>query len=411
MKPLLLVLVPLLFVQAASNGQTAPFSTPDQAELVKDNNAFAVDLYGQLRRQDGNLFYSPVGISTALAMTYAGARGDTASEMAKTLHFTLPPDRLHPAMGAFLSDLNATHSAYQLRVANALWAQQGYQILDGFLKLNRTDYDTALLLVDFKDAAEKARLTINQWVEQKTEDKVKGLLQPGEVHSDTKLLLTDAIYFKSDWQTKFKKKESADGDFFLSPLRNVTAPMMHQSGGFNYLKGDAFRALEIPYQKSETSLIVFLPDRYDGLSDFERSLNAPSMRQWLSQLRPVPKVTLTLPTFKINQEFEMQETLGAMGMPSAFLPSTADFSGISHSRKLFVSAMIHKTFIEVDEEGTEAAAASEGFGVAGMDGIGGGAEDPPISFTVDHPFIFLIRHNPSGSILFIGRVIDPRKLQ
>ena len=410
MKHLLSSLILCIAFQGLSARAETPSSpTADRSKLVESNNAFAVDLYGQLRTQSGNLFFSPVGVSTALAMTYAGARGETASEMAKTLHFTLPPGRLDLAMGALLSDFNATHVAYRLRVANALWVQRDFRILDGFLKQNKTDYGTALFRVDFKGTTEATRLTINRWVDQKTEDKVKDLLQAGVLSSDARLLLTDAIYFKSDWQTQFRKDETKDGEFILSPIRQVIAPMMHQSGRFNYLEGDTFRALELPYERSEVSLLVFLPNRYDGLSDFERSLNASNVRQWLSQLRPVPKVILALPRFKINQEFELRETLGTMGMRTAFSQSTANFSGISGDRKLFLSAIIHKTFVELNEEGTEAAAASEVFGVAGMIGLGGVAEEPPIPFTVDHPFIFLIRDNHSGSILFMGRVADPTK--
>ena len=406
----LLLLVPFLFPpEARPLAQTTPIPASDQAKVVEGNNAFAVDLYGQLRKQDGNLFFSPVGVSTALAMTYAGARGDTASEIAKTLHFTLPPDRLHPAMGALLTEFNGTHATGQLRVANALWEQQNYGVLEDFLKLNKARYGTSFFRVNFNGADEAARSTINRWAERETEGKIKDLIQPGAFDSDTRLLLTDAIYFKSDWQTQFKETETTDDEFHLSPLRRVTTPMMHESGGFNYLKGDAFRALEIPYQGSDASLIVFLPDEYNGLLDFERSLNGSSVNEWLSRLRPVPKVVLALPKFKVNQKFELQETLAGMGMPGAFERGVADFSGISGDHKLFVAGMIQKTYVEVDEEGTEASAAFAGFGVAGMMWLGGRPEPPPIYFTVDHPFIFLIRDNRSGSILFMGRVIDPTK--
>jgi serpin B len=397
-----------VLLPCVASAQTPASNAADKTAVVEGNNAFAVDLYSRLRNQDGNLFFSPASVSTALAMAYAGARGDTADEMAQTLHFTLAAERLHPAMGALLADLNAPHDGYQLRVANALWAQQDDRILPEFLQLNRTDYGAAFIRVDFKGDGEAARLTINRWVERKTEDKVKNLLQPGVLNSYTRLVLTDTVYFKSYWQTQFKKRETEDGDFILSPIRRVTAPMMHQSGGFNYLKGDAFRALEIPFQSGETSLIVFLPDKNDGLNDLERSLTASNLRQWLGQLRPVPKVILTMPRFKVAQDFELRETLGKLGIQKAFELGVADFSGITGNRKLFVSAMIHKAFIDVNEEGTEAAATTEAFGVAGMEGLGA-PEEPPIPFTVDHPFLFLIRDNRSGGILFMGRVTDPTK--
>jgi len=408
MKGLLSSLIVCFFLApSASSAQTPPQADTDKASVVEGNNAFAVDLYGKLRNQSGNLFFSPISVSTALAMTYAGARGETASEMATTLHFTLPPERLHPAVGALLSGLNAPHNSYQLRIANALWAQKGYPVLDSFLKLNKTDYGASLNRVDFFGAPEAARSTINQWVAQKTNDKIHNLIQPGVLRADTRLVLTDAIYFKSDWQTQFEKYETKDDDFYLNSRRHVTAPMMHRTGKFSYMKGNGFRALEISYKDFETSMIVFLPGTYDGLPALESSLTAANLRQWMGQLQPVPKVILAMPRFTVTRDFGLQETLGTMGMPDAFDRALANFSGIAGSRKLFLSEVIHKAFINVDEEGTEAAAATAVFGVLGA--IFGGPEEPPIPFTVDHPFIFLIRDNRSGSILFMGRVTDPTK--
>ena len=207
--------------------QPSATATSDQAAVVEGNNAFAIDLYNQLRTQSGNLFFSPDSISTALAMTFAGARGDTATEMAKTLHFTLPPQRLHPAMGGILSNLNAPHDGYQLRLANALWAQQGYTFLDDFLNVTKSDYGAGLKQVDFKDAPETARLTINQWVEQQTEDKIKDLLQPGILSNKTKLVLTNAIYFKGDWQTQFDKAQTMGRRF--SPVCGAKCENLHDA--------------------------------------------------------------------------------------------------------------------------------------------------------------------------------------
>ena len=224
----------------------------DRAALVEGDNAFAVTLYGQLRNQSGNLFFSPASISAALAMAYAGARGDTASAMAKTLHFTLPPDRLHPAMGALLSGFNAAHPGYQLSVANALWAQRGYNFLDDFLKLMNNDYGACFNQVDFKGSTEAARLTINRWVEQKTANKITDLLQPGALRATTRLVLTNAIYFKGNWQSQFDKALTKEEDFHLSPAQTRKAPLMHREGGFNYFDGKTFQVLEIPYQEQGT---------------------------------------------------------------------------------------------------------------------------------------------------------------
>jgi serpin B len=395
----------LVLPLAAWAVDTSPSATADRAAVVEGNNAFAMELYGQLQDRSGNLFFSPESISTALAMTYAGARGDTASEMAKTLHFTLPADRFHPAMGALLSNLNAAHDGYQLRVANALWAQQGYTFLNDFLKLTKTDYGAGLNQVDFEDATEAARLTINRWVEQKTEDKITNLLPPGSLSSKTKLVLTDAIYFKGDWQTQFDKTQTNDEDFHLSTAQNVKAPLMHREGGFNYFNGGTFQILEIPYKSAELSMLVFLPNDASGLRALEQSLTSPNMKQWFGQLRQVPKVVLTLPKFKMTQQLELRDTLGAMGMPLAF-DARADFSRMTDNRGLFISAAIHKAYIDVNEEGTEAAAAT---GIRMMRPTMVRVQTPPIIFLADHPFIFLIRDNRSGGVLFIGRVTDPTK--
>ena len=379
-------------------------TTTDQTAAVEGNNAFAVAMYGQLRSRSGNLFFSPESISTALAMAYAGARGDTASQMAKTLHFSLPPEQLHLAMGALLKDLNATHDAYQLSVANALWAQHGYAFLDDYLNLLKNDYGAGLNQVDFKGATEAARQTINQWVEQKTQDKIKDLLQPGSLRSDTRLVLTNAIYFKGDWQTQFDKAQTKNEDFHLSQGQTATAPLMHREGGFNYFDGGTFQVLEIPYKSKELSMIVFLPKDIGGLGGLEQSLTAGNTQQWLRRLAPVSKVIVTMPKFKMTQEFELGATLGAMGMPKAF-SSSADFSGMTGHRDFAISAIIHKAYVDVNEEGTEAAAATAvTMRAMAMRPV----EQAPPVFRADHPFIFVIRDNGSDSILFMGRVMDPR---
>src|ERR1700691_2589676 len=244
MRLLLSLLISCMVLLHAQGTETKAMNAADRKVVVAVNNAFAVALYGQLRSQSGNLFFSPESISTALAMAYAGARGDTASQMAKTLHFTLPPDRLHPAMGALLSDLNAAHQGYQLSVANALWAQRGYHFLDDFLQLMNNDYGAGLNQVDFKGSTEAARLAINHWVEQKTANKIQDLLLPGALRPSTRLVLTNAIYFKGDWQTQFDKAQTKDEDFHLSPAQTKKAPLMHREGAFNYFNGGTFQALQ-----------------------------------------------------------------------------------------------------------------------------------------------------------------------
>jgi serpin B len=403
MKPLLFLLVPLLLLPEASlMAQTTPTS-PDQAALVDGNNAFAVDLYGQLRKQNGNLFFSPESISTAFAMAFAGARGSTASEMASTFHFALPPDRLHPAMAALLSGLNSEHPGYQLRVADALWAEKDFRFLDDFLKLTASDYGAGFNRVDFKTAPEAVRGTINQWVEQKTEEKIKDLLPAGSINAATRLVLTNAIYFKGDWQSPFKKAATADEDFHLSSAQTVKTSLMHLTARFNYFNGGTFQALDIPYKSGELSMVVLLPNDVEGLAALEKSLTADALKQWAGQLRGGSRVILTLPKFKMTESFQLSKTLSELGMGEAFQKNAADFSAMTGKRDLWISAAIHKAYIDVDEEGTEAAAAT---GIV-MRPSAVARLQPPIVFRADHPFLFLIRDNKSGGVLFMGRVADP----
>lgn len=394
-----------VLIEFAWAAETSHPATTDLAAVVDGNNAFAVALYGQLRNQSGNLIFSPESISTALAMTYAGARGNTASEMAKTLHFTLPSNRLHPAMGALLSDLNAPHEGYQLRVADALWAQQGNTFLDDFLQLMKNDYGAGFNPVDFKDATEAARLTINKWVEQKTNDKIMNMLQPGVLTPQTRLVLTNAIYFKGTRQTQFDKAQTRGEDFHVSQANTIKTLLMHREGPFKYFNGGTFQALELPYKSEELSMIVFLPNDVSGLSSLEQSLSASNTQLWLRQLAAVPKVILTVPKFKMTKQFGLKGALGALGMPQAFEENLANFSGMTLRRDFVMSAVVHEAYIDVNEEGTEAAAAtavviSRAMAVAPI------RVQPPI-FRADHPFIFLIRDNRSGGILFMGRVTDP----
>jgi serpin B len=406
MKLTLSFLIACLALPGAARGAvTTHPAAVDRAAVVDGNNAFAVDLYGQLRKHNGNLFFSPESISTALAMTYAGARGNTASEMAQTLHFTLPPDRLHSAMGALLSGLNASHDGYQLRVADALWAQQGNPFLDDFLQLMKNDYGAGFNRVDFKDAAEAARLTINKWVEEKTDDKIMNMLQPGVLSPQTRLVLTNAIYFKGTWQTQFDKARTKDEDFHLSQANTIKAPLMHREGSFKYFKGAAFQALELPYKSDELSMIVFLPNDVSGLSTLEQSLTASNTQLWLRELAPIPKVILSMPKFKMTQQFGLNGALSAMGMPQAFEKDSANFSGMDGRRDFVMSAVIHKAYIDVNEEGTEAAAATAVVISRAM-AVRSRRLQPPV-FRADHPFLFLIRDNRSGCILFMGRVTDP----
>ena len=394
-------LLALLLLVAAVPTSAAP-SKSDIAAVVRGNNEFAFDLYAQLKEKDGNLFFSPESISTALAMTYSGARGTTAEEMAKTLHFTLKNDHLHPAFHALIEELNGAGKkrGYQLSVANALWGQQGFKFLTDFLKLTKKNYGAGLQEVDFAGNTEGARKTINAWVEKETKDKIKDLLQPGVLDSLTRLVLTNAIYFKGDWDRQFKKDLTQKDAFHLSADNKVDAQVMHDTGKFKYFDGGTFQALELPYKGKELSMVVLLPKKIDGLADFEKTLTAAKVADCLPKLRE-QEVSVSLPKFKMTSEFSLNDTLNAMGIKQLFNANGADLSGMDGQRDLFVSAVVHKAYVDVNEEGTEAAAAT-----AVVVALAAAPAHP--EFRADHPFVFLIRDNRSGSVLFLGRVANPQ---
>jgi serine protease inhibitor len=369
--------------------------------LVKGNAAFALDLYGELSDEEGNLFFSPYSISTALAMTYAGARGDTEKQMAQVLHFTLPQCRLHPAFASMEAALRAIQEKgdIELRVANALWPQKDYVFLEAFLKLTEKYYGSAITPVDYKTAHEAARRTINAWVEEKTNGKIKDLIPEGVLDPLTRLVLTNAIYFKGNWATQFDKKLTENAPFHLLSGASVETPLMHQKQTCGYAEFEGLQVLELPYVGDALSMVVLLPKEVDGIAELEHDLTAENLEKWTTQLRK-QEVSIFLPKFTMTSQFQLAKTLASMGMPDAFNMS-ADFSGMDGTKDLYISAVIHKAFVAVDEEGTEAAAAT------GVVVSLKAAPRPATVFRADHPFMFIIRDNVSGSILFIGRVVDP----
>jgi len=377
------------------------------ATLAKDNGNFAFSLYGALRQEKGNLFFSPYSISTALAMTYLGARGATATEMAKTLRFTLDPGALHPAFGSLIKDLNARGSkdTYQLVVANRLWGQKGYKFLKGFLDEEQKCYGSSLETVDFKGNTEAARVTINTWVEKQTRDKIKDLIAKGLLNSATRLVLTNAIYFKSAWEEEFLEAFTKKEPFFTGKTGKVQANLMHRTENFAYGKSDLFEVAEIPYQRGELSMVVVLPRKIDGLADVEKSLTYEKLNGVMAKMSSA-KLDLALPKFKTTSTFSLGETLKKMGMKSAFTFGPADFSGMDGTKTLYISEVVHKAFVDVNEKGTEAAAATA---VTMRAGSAAPMAEKIIPFKVDHPFIFLIRDVKTGSILFMGRIQDPTK--
>jgi serine protease inhibitor len=391
---------------AGRAGATSEASDADRAALVTGNNEFGLDLYARLPGGQGNTFLSPYSVSNALAMTYAGARGATADEMAKALRFSLPPARLHPAFATLIREINGADKkrASELYTANALWSQKGYPFVADFRRIGKDSYEAALEEVDFQSVPETARRTINAWVERQTQDKIRDLLREGTLGRDTVLVLTNAIYFKGKWANRFVEHMTQPGDFELGARRTArNVPLMRQHARFRYLDGGAFQALELPYDAQEASMIVVLPRRADGLPDVEKTLTAARVAEWLSRMT-VHDVDVTLPRFKVTATFDLNRPLVDLGMSRAFSRDGADFSGMVKAPPVFVSAVVHKAYVDVNEKGTEAAAAT-GATVVQLSARPPGS---PAVFRADHPFFFLIRDSRTGSILFAGRLTDPQ---
>jgi leukocyte elastase inhibitor len=404
---LAMVMVGTLAVGGAGMASGSNPAAPDQGALVKGNGEFAADLYGVLRARDGNVFFSPYSISNALAMTYAGARGPTATQMATVLRLPMGADRLHRAFGAVNGDVNGAGKSgkSELLVANALWTQAGLAVVPAFQKTVKTLYGGVVTPLDFRKAPEASRKAINVWVEQQTRDRIKDLVPEGGINPDTRVVLTNAIYFKGAWQYAFAEPATRKEAFTVSAGKTVPdVPLMNQRRTFAYLDGGSFQALELPYGAGEQSMIVFLPKTTDGLAEFEKTLTAARLADWLAGMSP-RDVVVTLPRFKITAEFQLRDALTTLGMPLAFSLGRADFSGMATGAPLALSAVIHKAYVDVNEKGTEAAAAT----AAAIRATSMRQPEPePVAFRADHPFFFVIRDNGTGSLLFAGRLVDPR---
>ncbi|MGD2178110.1 MAG: serpin family protein [Anaerolineae bacterium] len=386
----------------------------DLSTLAEGNSAFAFDLYRFLAEQqeDENLFYSPYSISLALAMTYAGARSETEEQMADTLHFTLPQDDLHPAFNALDQELaqrgegaegkdqaDRQHpKGLRLNIANAIWGQKDYTFLDAFLDVLAENYGAGLRVLDFANAPEESRVTINDWVSEQTEGKIENLIPKGLIGPVTRLVLTNAIYFNAAWANPFEEDATQDGPFTLLDGTQVTVPMMRQTESFGCAEGEGYQAVELPYDGREMSMVILLPDS-DGFDAFDDSLDAERVQAVVANLE-YGRVALTMPKFEFESGFSLKDALMEIGMSAAF-SAEADFSGMTGDRALSIADVVHKAFVSVDEEGTEAAAATAVVMVeSAMPG-------QPVEVTIDHPFIFLIRDIETGAVLFVGRVVDP----
>jgi serpin B len=395
----------LILCQVTCVRESPPTSnTDDVVAVVEGNNQFATDLFAHLQKgRTDNLICSPYSISAALAMTSAGANGETEKQMADVLRLSLPESRLHSAFAALQQRLTSgdKKDGYQLLVANRLWGQQGYHFLSQFLQRTRAGYGAELAQVNFSQA-DAARQTINRWTEERTDHKIKNLIPSGGLTPDTRLVLTNAVYFNGKWMHEFERTSTTDAPFHVSPDQQVTVPTMQQSHSFRYVAADGLQILQLPYGQSKgASMLVLLPDVTDGLGELQKRLTNENLEKW-SKTLAATSLTVYLPKFTVTAEFQLRDVLESMGMTLAFDPERADLSGISTQDRLFISAVIHKAFVDVNEEGTEAAAATE------VSPSMSTMTEEPVVFRADHPFVFVIRDDRTDSILFLGQVLNPK---
>jgi serpin B len=376
-------------------------SESDVNNVVNSSNQFAFDLYSNLKGEKGNIFFSPYSISTAMAMTYEGARGQTAEEIRQVFHYPDDINVLRQGYTETINQINKKDKKYELHTANALWAQGNYPFLPEYFKTVEKYYGGKVTNVDFARDTENSRLTINQWVEDQTNNRIKDLIPQGVIDSLTRLVLTNAIYFKGNWENQFPKGNTKEAEFRVSADKKVRMPMMFiREGKFNYTENEALQLLELPYEGNELSMLVLLPKH--ELSEVDPYLKADKLKSLKENLRRV-EIDVYLPRFKFETKYLMggeQGLLGRMGMPLAFSELKADFSGMTGRPDLYITEVVHQAFVEVNEEGTEAAAAT---GII----LGAKMVMEKLVFRADHPFIFIIQHRDTGNILFMGRVIDP----
>ncbi|XP_056099265.1 leukocyte elastase inhibitor-like isoform X2 [Rhinichthys klamathensis goyatoka] len=394
--------------------------------LTAANTQFSLDLFKKISggNASGNVFYSPVSISSALAMVSLGARGNTAAQMIKVLCFKNPlkpdaatpghhdsVDQIHSSFKKFMSELNKPGVPYALSLANRLYGEQSYQFVEKFLNDAKSYYEAGLEKVDFKSKPEAARVNINKWVEKKTQEKIKDLVPKGVIDEMTRIVLVNAIYFKGNWEKKFKKEFTRDGQFKLNKNQTKPVKMMHQEEKFPlaFIPEINSQVLELPYDGKNLSMLIILPNEMEddttGLQKLEKALTYEKLMEWTKPSKMIlQEVQVYLPKFKMEETYDMKSLLISMGMEDVFDEEKVNLSGMSSNNDLVLSDVIHKAFVEVNEKGTEAAAATAtvvSFGCARP------PSTPPKTFIADHPFLFFIRHNPSNVILFYGRLCSP----
>jgi serpin B len=376
-------------------------SEGEVASVAAGNTRFAFGLYEVVREKDGNVLFSPYSITLAMAMIRVGAQGETERQLAEGLHFTLSQVRFHPALNALSQTLDADdHDPFELRIANALWGQTGYPFRKEFLDTLAVHYGAGLRLIDFEDDPEQARVAINRWIDRTTNGRIPGALPRGSVGSDARFVLCNAIYFNAEWRLQFARQLTADELFHLGSGESVLVPMMRHDGPrmLRYAKGTGYQAVELPYKGDRVSMIVLLPDEGEGVA-FERALDVARWEEITTALS-VREVKLVMPKFRYADSVLLAGPLGALGMTDVFDSSAANLAGISE-KPLFLQTAFHQAFIDVNEERTEAAASTVLVGAEP-------ALEELVQVIVDRPFVFVIRERSTGTILFMGRVMDPR---
>jgi len=420
-KILFIVLIIILFAGGAIAATLVLFPYPYQPELpppvaeetgsmeegiqevIKANNEFAFDLYSELgKSESGNIFYSPYSISAALAMTYEGAKDQTAKEMKSVFHFP-ESNILRPNFAAIYNDINKENDKYELKTGNALWVQKDYPFLEDYMSRAERYYGGKAVNVDFVNETEKTRQTINSFIEAQTKNKIKDLIPAGFLNPLTRLVLTNAIYFKGTWTWQFDESKTQEQDFKITSDNVVQTPMMRmnpEKTRFNYAQLDDLQILELPYKGAKISMLILLPK--DNLKSIEKNLTLEKLNEYKSEMEETKLDSIMIPKFEFDTKYFMKETLADLGMPTAFIEA-ADFSGMTGMRDLFIDFVIHQAYVKVDEEGTEAAAATAvGMKLTAM-------PEQTNDFIADHPFVFMIQDKTNDNILFLGRVVDPTK--
>ncbi|RPH33513.1 MAG: serpin family protein [Bacteroidales bacterium] len=385
------ILIALFSLSIAKQGNTQNLS----------NNQFAIDFYKQIAIEEkGNILFSPFSLSVAMGMTYAGTKGVSQEQIGNVFHFTSNDDKFHIQLGNTIKQINSKVGPIQLKIVNTLWAEKTFPFKQSYNTLLKKAYLAAVKPMDFINKFEQSRLAINDNVYKATNEKIKDLLPPNSLNNLTRLVLTNAIYFKGDWKTMFKKELTSDRDFFIAPKKAIKCSMMSVKGDFNYYEDSKLQALELPYIGGNFSMVVILPFSKISLEEITKILSNDILDDIVRELNE-QEVTISIPKFKLSNGYQLKQMLSKMGMPQPFTDD-ADFTGMTTASSLKISDVFHKAFIEVNEQGTEASAATAVV-------VATKSVHFVKSFIANRPFLFLIKEKSTGTILFMGRVVDPTK--